>query len=100
MACLVECQGREAGMSHRGVEIVLGRLATDEATRRRFRQAPALALQELMAQGIELSTVEMAALQSLDAAAVRLFACALDPRLQKAELVVPALGEEADTPNE
>jgi hypothetical protein len=74
-------------MTHRGVEIVLGRLATDESIRQRFRQSPAQALRDLVGLGIELSTVEMAALESLDPGAVGSFAQALDPRLQKAVLV-------------
>jgi hypothetical protein len=74
-------------MSHRGVEIVLGRLATDEAIRHRFRQSPALALRELMALGLELSPVELAALEALDPSAIQRFAQALDARLQKAVLV-------------
>jgi hypothetical protein len=75
-------------MSHRGVEIVLGRLATDVVARRRFREAPRAALRELVAQGIELSPVEIAALESIDPDAVGGFARALDPRLRKAVLVV------------
>jgi hypothetical protein len=74
-------------MSHRGVEIVLGRLATDEALRKRFRQAPAVVLKELISLGIELSPVELGTLESLDPSAVHRFAQALDPRLQKAALV-------------
>lgn len=74
-------------MSHRGVEIALGRLATDETLRRRFGQGPAAALRELVAMGLELTPVELAALESLDPSAVRRFAEALDPRLQKAVLV-------------
>jgi hypothetical protein len=84
-------------MSHRGVEIVLGRLATDDAVRQRFRQAPASALRELMALGVELSAVELMALESLDPSALHRFALALDPRLQKAVLAAPAreeVGEE------
>ena len=77
-------------MSHRGVEIVLGRLATDEATRRRFRQAPRETLRELLATGIELSPVELAALETLDASAVQHFARALDARLQRAVLLSQA----------
>ena len=73
-------------MSHRTVEIVLGRLATDEAMRRRFREAPALALREVIALGLELSPVELAALEKLDPAELQRFAQALDARLQKAEL--------------
>jgi hypothetical protein len=77
-------------MSHRGVEIVLGRLATDEAVRRRFREAPERALLELVGQGVELSPVELQALRSLDPAVIQGFAHALDPRLQKAVLAVLA----------
>ena len=72
---------------------MLGRLATDEAVRHRFRQAPAQTLRELIASGIELTPVELAALESLDGYAVNRFAQALDPRLRKAVLV-------ADLPNE
>ena len=86
-------------MTQRAVEIVVGRLATDEATRRRFREAPATALRELVALGLELSAVELTALASLDPTAVHRFALALDSRLQKAVLVAsngnaPAGGEE------
>ena len=84
-------------MSHRGVEIVLGRLATDEAARRRFMQAPAAALRELTALGLELSPVELAALEALDPSAVHRFAQALDARLQKAELVAQARVPSGDT---
>ena len=70
-------------MSHRGVEIVLGRLATDEEMRRRFRSSPTQALRDLVAVGLELTAVELAALQSLDPSAVHRFARSLDPRLQK-----------------
>jgi len=73
-------------MSHRGVEIVLGRLATDETARLRFRQSPSRALDALVDGGVELSAVERAALESLDATALQRFAAALDPRLCKARL--------------
>ena len=71
-------------MSHRAVEIVLGRLATDETLRKRFAAGAAHALEELHAQGLELSAVERAALECLDPAALAEFARALDARLQKA----------------
>jgi hypothetical protein len=79
-------------MSHRGVEIVLGRLATDEAVRRRFDESPSEALQELIALGIELSPVELLALRGIDPSALRHFAQSLDPRLQKAMLQTPPTG--------
>jgi hypothetical protein len=77
-------------MSHRGVEVVLGRLATDEAIRRRFSEAPAAVLRELMALGLELTPVEMLALERLDPWAIQRFAQSLDARLQKAILVAHA----------
>ena len=77
-------------MSHRGVEVVLGRLATDEAIRRRFSEAPAAVLRELMALGLELSPVELVALEKLDPWAIQRFAQSLDSRLQKAMLVARA----------
>jgi hypothetical protein len=70
-------------MSHRGVEITLGRLATDNVLRQRFRENPAQALVELTVLGIELNAVEAAALATLDPAAVQRFAVALDLRLQR-----------------
>jgi hypothetical protein len=78
-------------MSHRGVEIALGRLATDEAIRRRFSETPGLVLREMMAHGLELSGVELTALEKLDPWAVQRFAQSLDARLQKAMLVAPFL---------
>jgi hypothetical protein len=83
-------------MTQRGVEIVLGRLVTDEAIRSRFQKAPALALRELMALGLELSPVELAALETLEPAAVQRFAQALDSRLQKAVLVAQIDGREGE----
>jgi len=79
-------------MSQRGVEVVLGRLATDDAVRRRFQDSPARALRELTALGIELSAVEFAALGALDPYAVHVFAQALDPRLQRDALQEEARG--------
>ena len=74
-------------MSQSGVEVVLGRLATDAGLRDGFSVSPGRVLQELVADGIELSHIEVAALQSLDASALCRFAAAIDPRLQKAALV-------------
>ena len=71
-------------MSQRGVEVVLGRLATDTALRRRFEQGPRHTLQELVAEGIELTGVERSSLERLDGPALDRFARSLDPRIQKA----------------
>jgi len=75
---------------------VLGRLATDEALRIRFRRSPALALREILALGVELSPVELAALESVDPAALHVFAQTLDPRLQKALLVIQGACDSGD----
>lgn len=87
-------------MSQRGVEVALGRLATDEAWRDRFRRGPAAALKELAGSGLELSAVELSALERLEPSAVHRFAQALDPRLQRAVLVTqgPASTGEEDRP--
>jgi len=71
-------------MSHRNVETLIGRLATDPALRHRFANDPAGVLQELRKQGCELSLVEVEALSATNADAIRLFADALDRRIQRA----------------
>jgi hypothetical protein len=70
-------------MSQRTVEGVIGRLVTDEAFRRRFRASPGGVLDELVASGVPLTTVERRALLSMDAGACEEFAERVDPRLQK-----------------
>lgn len=73
-------------MSHRHLEVVIGRLVTDEAFRRRFVEQPAEWSDELAAAGLELSGAELAALRRTDRAAWLAIADAIDPRLQKASL--------------
>jgi hypothetical protein len=80
-------------MSHRGVEIILGRLIVDEAVRQRFTRAPATTLRELAALGLELNPVEFSALVAVSPAALQRLARSLDPRLQKAALVTPVVDE-------
>ena len=70
-------------MSQRSVEAVVGRLATDEAFRRRFQESRAAVLDELVEQGTELTPVERQALLDLDFTACERFAEKLDPRIQK-----------------
>lgn len=70
-------------MSQKSVEILLGKLATDEALRRRFRTDP---LEVLETVGLELTAVEVEAVRTLDGGALERFARAVDPRLQKASL--------------
>ncbi len=78
-------------MSQKTVEQLIGRLATDEEVRGRFRRAPALTLASLVGSRDALSPVELGALAAIDVEALDRFADALDPRLQKVTL--PA-GEE------
>lgn len=71
-------------MTHRNVETLIGRLATDPKLRRRFIADPAAVLGELRDQGVELTPIEMEALASTDHDALRAFAAALDRRIRKA----------------
>jgi hypothetical protein len=71
-------------VSHRHVEVIIGRLVTDEEFRRRFVENPSLWLNELAEAGLELSAAELAALRQTRADAWMTLADALDPRLQKA----------------
>jgi hypothetical protein len=70
-------------MSQRNVQQVIGRLVTDEGFRRKFEESPGSALAELIVNGLELTTVELLALASIDRRIVARFAEALDPRIQK-----------------
>jgi hypothetical protein len=78
-------------MTQRSVEVLIGRLATDEPLRRRFATDAEDVLRLLAAEGFQFSAVEAAALVRLQPGALDLFAGALDPRLQKASLDVDAL---------
>ena len=73
-------------MSHRHLEVVIGRLVTDEAFRRRFVEQPAEWNAELAEAGLELGAGELTALRRTDVAAWLAIADAIDPRLQKASL--------------
>lgn len=73
-------------MSQKSVEVLLGKLITDEELRRRFEIDPVEVFDWMRGAGWELTAVETEALRSLDPAAVERLAGALDPRLQKASL--------------
>ena len=70
-------------MSHKSVETVIGKLATDEGFRRRFLSDAVAALKELGPRGCELTAIEIEALTALDPEAIQSFAGAVDQRLQK-----------------
>ncbi len=71
-------------MAQRSIEILIGRLITDEAFRSAFhRNAPAT-LTRFMESGYELTPVEITALRATPADLWERVADRIDPRLQKA----------------
>jgi hypothetical protein len=73
-------------VTHRNVETLIGRLATDSVFRRRFIADPVALLDELRARGYELTLVELDALASTKADAIETFADALDRRIRRADV--------------
>lgn len=73
-------------MTQKSVEIVIGKLASDEELRGAFRRDRVAALRDLRQQGLELSPLESASLVGLDVAALDRLAETLDPRLKKVSL--------------
>lgn len=73
-------------MSQKNVEIVIGRLATDEEARERFLDDPRAEIVWLRHGGLELTSIEVEALAALPRKPLEALAEALDPRLQKASL--------------
>ena len=71
-------------MTHRSVEALLGRLATDPALRSRFINDPAQVLRELMEEGYALTSVEIEALAATNGDAIHSFAASLDRRIRRA----------------
>jgi hypothetical protein len=77
---------RPPAMSQRSVEVVIGRLATNEDLRRQFRVRPEETLRELVAQGLELTPTEVASILACGRRCVEAIAGSIDPRLDKASL--------------
>jgi hypothetical protein len=75
-------------VTQRSIEMVIGRLTTDEEFRRRFSEDPHQVLGELLEWGTHLTPVEMAALIATDLTLWERIAEFIDPRLQKANLKV------------
>ena len=73
-------------MSRRHVEVIIGRLVSDERFRREFQGAPGRVLDDLDASGLILTTGERDALIDTPAASWTVMAANLDPRLQRASL--------------
>jgi hypothetical protein len=70
-------------VAQRTIEMLIGRLITDERFREEFLEAPERTLLLLMDQGADLSRTEIAALVATDPRLWARAAEALDPRLQK-----------------
>ena len=77
---------RRTWLTQRSIEMVIGRLVTDEEFRQTFLSDPHLALSELLERGTHLTLAEIAALVATDAALWGRVAEQIDPRLQKASL--------------
>ncbi len=73
-------------MTQRSIEMVIGRLVTDEEFREIFLTDPHGALGRLLEQGTHLSPAEIAALIATDSAVWLEVAEQIDQRLQKASL--------------
>lgn len=81
-------------VTQRSIEIVIGRLLTDEEFRGTFLSNPLRALGELLERGTQLSHAEIAALVGIDATLWGRIAEQIDPRLQKASLRSQSRGDE------
>jgi len=71
-------------LAQRIVEMLIGRLITDEQFREEFNHDPETVLLALCDRGFELSRTEIAALVSTDSSIWARTADRIDPRLQKA----------------
>jgi hypothetical protein len=74
----------------RSIELLIGRLVTDEDFRHAFRADPRRALRHAETSGLALSAIEISALLATDAGLWDRIALELDSRLQKASLKVGA----------
>ena len=73
-------------MTQQSVEILIGKLLTDEELREAFEQNPHAVLVGLLRQGLHLSRLEMEALESLKLSDMSGLVETIDRRLQKASL--------------
>src|SRR6266705_6151322 len=73
-------------MTQQSVEILIGKLLTDEELREAFEQNPHEVLVWLLRQGLQLSRLEIEALKSIKSSDLSGLADMIDRRLQKASL--------------
>lgn len=79
----------DMNMTQKAVEVVVGRLMTDEPFRTEFVDDPLSALEAARLRGLELTSSEMAALIDTDPTLWAEAADGLDPRLQRVGLTQP-----------
>ena len=77
-------------MAQRSIEILIGRLITDEAFRSAFRSDATTTLTRFIESGYELTSLEITALRTTPADVWELVADHIDPRLRKASFALPA----------
>lgn len=70
----------------RSIEILIGKLITDEEFRRAFQADPKATLDAVRGSGLELNSGEILALTETDRSMWDRFADEIDSRLQKASL--------------
>lgn len=75
-------------MAQRNVEVVIGRLVTDEGFRAMFLHDPVATLTQFIERGYELTPLEIAALEAIDRGLWTRTAEQIDPRLQKIAVAV------------
>ena len=73
-------------MSQRNVELLIGRLVTDEELRHRFARAPLETLEAMAERGCELTRGEIAAFVEVDVDLWSRVAAKLPSRLQRCSL--------------
>jgi putative intracellular protease/amidase len=81
-------KGRER-MSQKAIEVVIGRLVTDEPFRTRFETDPRATLATAGEAGLELTVAETSALLNTDPTLWGDVAGGIDPRLQRVRLIEP-----------
>ena len=73
-------------MAQRNVEILIGRLITDEEFRSAFLVSPTTTLTRFIESGYDLTSLEIAALKATHRGVWLVAAEQIDPRLQKVSL--------------
>ena len=81
------------GMTQLSIEMVIGRLVTDEEFRRAFRADPHAAIDSLLKSGMHLTRSEIAALMAMDPDVWGRVSDLVDARLQKADLTLDREGK-------